>query len=594
MASNVVRVSILADAKSLEQQLRGAGKEAQAFGDRMGLMGKAVVAAVAIKALSAVKDFVSGSVDAYKDLTESTNAVEKTFGDAAEAILDIGRNSAESFGLSKAEFNSFAVSMAGFAKNIAGEGGSIVEVTEKLIQRAADFASVHNIEVADALGIFQSTLAGQTEPIRRYGKDISDAAIKLFALETGIIDTKREMTEGEKQTARYGLLLRETEDWAGDFADTAGELANQQRIANAELEDAKAKLGEKLAPVVLEVTQLFRDFINVLGELLDLLPGVDVGIMDIVEAIVPFGQQIGWAKDRLGDWSDSIDENNEREAKAETLTKQWTRAHEAMRGELVEGRPPLQRHTEAVEDATDATEELAEETQTAADAIRDVQSAAREAVDPVFAYMQGTQELADAQAAYNAAVDEFGVNSPEAIQAAEDIARANGKIQEAVTDIGEVGVPAAMAALKSLGVPQAVIDKFAADKKRIEEIFRNMVLRIGVSAPTLYPTSPSSGGVGWKSESRNYYAHGGIAKARPGGVDVAAEAGSDEAMIPMNSEGIGILAAAMKEAIGGGGQAINLIVPASRSTAIDGWDIIEMLQKIEQSSGPLPIRVRQG
>jgi hypothetical protein len=120
-----------------------------------------------------------------------------------------------------------------------------------------------------------------------------------------------------------------------------------------------------------------------------------------------------------------------------------------------------------------------------------------------------------------------------------------------------------------------------------------MVLRIGVSAPTLYPTSPSSGGVGWKSESRNYYAHGGIAKARPGG-RVLAEAGSDEAMIPMNSEGIGILAAAMKEALGGGGQAINLIVPASRATPIDGWDIIEMLQKIEQSSGPLPIRVRQG
>ena len=652
MASNVIRVSVLADATGFGKAFQAAGQATKTFEDRLQQFGKMVVAFIAIKALGAVKDFASGAIKAYSDLSESTNAVEKTFGDAADAILEIGKNSATSFGLSKAEFNSFAVSLHGFAENIAGEGGSIVAVTEKLIKRAADFASIHNIEVRDALDIFQSTLAGQSKPIRAYGKDISDAAVQLFALETGIIDTKREMTEGEKQMARYGLLLRVTEDWAGDFADTADELANKERIVNSQLTDSKALLGEVLAPlknVSLEMEQGFIKQITAASIAL----GTFIGeLTDGEAALLAFENQTGESVEKIGDVIEGVDENwkswtheidvwadtlfggnrrledisegiqefikqnelagsaildmkeellellysgtitqDEFKALSDLLDLEFSRSLARARGEMQTTIPTGKAYQGVMEDVAEATEEAAEETQTAADAIRDVQNAAREAIDPVFAYMEGTRELAEAQAAYNAAVDEFGEDSPEAIQAAEDIARANGKILDAVVDIGEKGVPAAMAALKSLGVPEAVITKFATDRKRIEEIFRNMVLRIGVSAPTLYPTSPSSGGVGWKSESRNYYAHGGIAKARPGG-KVIAEAGSDEAMIPMNSEGIGILAAAMKEAIGGGGQSIQLNVNASRSQPLDGWAIIEALQKIEQSSGPLPIRVR--
>jgi FtsZ-interacting cell division protein ZipA len=43
---------------------------------------------------------------------------------------------------------------------------------------------------------------------------------------------------------------------------------------------------------------------------------------------------------------------------------------------------------------------------------------------------------------------------------------------------------------------------------------------------------------------------------------------------------------------GQNGTVIQLNINASRSQPLDGWAIIEALQKIEQTSGPLPIKVR--
>ena len=184
------------------------------------------------------------------DLEESINAVTVTFGDAADEVLKIGENSAKSFGLSQSEFNSLAVSFSAFAKQVAGPGGDVAGTIEDMATRTADFASVMNLDLATATQVFQSSLAGQTEPIRRYGKDLSAAAVTQFALAEGLIETKAGLTEAIKVQARYGLLMRETADTAGDFTNTSDSLANSQRILSAQATDLAASVGEGLAPAL--------------------------------------------------------------------------------------------------------------------------------------------------------------------------------------------------------------------------------------------------------------------------------------------------------------------------------------------------------
>lgn len=230
--------------------------QGKAVGGRMstGIIGglKGVAGPLAgIFAVGAGANFLRGSITQASDLSESINAVRVSYGKAADGVLALGKTSARTFGLSNVELNDFAVRFSGFAKQInkSDAAGAFQGIT----QRATDFASVMNLEVADAAALFQSSLAGESEPIRRYGIDMSAAAVEAKAMAIGLGTATKagvSLTEAEKVQARYALLMDKTSNAAGDFANTSGGLANQQRILGAQFDDLKGKVGAGLLPAV--------------------------------------------------------------------------------------------------------------------------------------------------------------------------------------------------------------------------------------------------------------------------------------------------------------------------------------------------------
>lgn len=195
-----------------------------------------------------VADFFGNAVDAASDLNESANAIRVSFGTAADEIDRLGDTAADRLGLSKTDFNAAAVRFSSFAEDLAGNGRSVSDVINELTTRGADFASVYNIDVADALAIFQSGLSGEAEPLKRFGINLLDSSVNAYAYANGIAQVGTELTQGQKLQARYGLLLQETAKVQGDFANTSDQLANQQRINAANLQDALAKVGTALLP----------------------------------------------------------------------------------------------------------------------------------------------------------------------------------------------------------------------------------------------------------------------------------------------------------------------------------------------------------
>jgi hypothetical protein len=233
------------------KQLEGTGKKA-GF-----VLKKAMLPATA--ALGALSVAAKKTVNAASDLGESVNAVNVTFGEAADDVLKLGQNAAKTVGLSKRAFNGLAIQFSSFAYKIAGDGGDVTEVLQKITTRAADFASVMNIDVADAAAKFQSGLAGEAEPLKQFGIDISDASIKAYALANNIGDGTGQLTEQEKVLARYGSIMEQTEKTSGDFLNTSDSLANSQRTLEASLEDTQAAIGTALLPVVEAVLPYLQD-----------------------------------------------------------------------------------------------------------------------------------------------------------------------------------------------------------------------------------------------------------------------------------------------------------------------------------------------
>lgn len=260
--SLVLNVEILGEYKNLTKATQGAEKSFTNFRDKVVDVGKkigAVVAGIGVGLGAAVASQVKPAIDAASNLQESINAVNVAFGDAAKGVFELGEDSAKSLGLAKSELYGIATQFSSFAKTVAGEGGDASVIIGEIAKRGADFASVFNLEVDEALTKFQSGLAGSSEPLRAYGIDVSAATVTAYALANGIGDGSGKLTEQEKILARYGTIMEQTSMVQGDFQNTSDGVANQQRILAATLEDTRAKIGEKLLPILGQLQTFILD-----------------------------------------------------------------------------------------------------------------------------------------------------------------------------------------------------------------------------------------------------------------------------------------------------------------------------------------------
>ena len=305
--SLVLNVEILGEYKNLAKATKGAQGSFDKLGANFAKVGKniaKVTAGIGIGLGVAIASQIKPAIDAASDLSEGINAVNVSFGDAAEGVLKLGENAARGLGLSKTELFGISVQFSAFAKTIAGEGGDVVKVVDDISNRGADFASVFNLDVSDALAKFQSGLAGSSEPLRAYGIDISAVTVEAYALANGIGDGSGKLTEQEKILARYGAIMEQTEGVTGDFANTSDGLANQQRILAATIEDTRAEIGEKFMPImqgmqVFILEQVIPAFTDFWEELIDPNGEAQSQLSATGDAMSKFAQTFGIASNDI-------------------------------------------------------------------------------------------------------------------------------------------------------------------------------------------------------------------------------------------------------------------------------------------------------
>jgi hypothetical protein len=222
--------------------------------------------AIAGAAFAGVAIGLGKSIKVASDLSESVNAVNVAFGKSAKGILDFGKTTSTTLGISSVDFNNAAVRFSAFAERIVGSGKDTSGFIKEISTRAADFASVFNIDVAEAMAVFQSGLAGEAEPLKRFGINLLETEVKAFAVRTEMIKQGETLTEQQKVLARYGLIMESTSKTAGDFANTSGGLANGMRILQAQIVDTQGEIGMALLPALQEVLPIVRGLVTQFGE----------------------------------------------------------------------------------------------------------------------------------------------------------------------------------------------------------------------------------------------------------------------------------------------------------------------------------------
>lgn len=260
----VLAVRVIADGKQARAELDQTAGSVDKFSTRTSRSAAkfrpaaaATFAAVALLANSARKS--------ASDLQQSTGAVQSVFGRYARDIQKQARGAATSVGLSTSSYQQMAAVLGSQLKNLGTPMTQVTGLTQDLVSRGADLAATFGGTTADAVEAIGSLLRGERDPIERYGVSITQASIDAYEAAHGLGKLTGAAKKQADATATLALLTKQTADAHGQFAREARTAAGAQEIANAKIENAKAKFGTALLPAVAAVTGALGSFFGMLS-----------------------------------------------------------------------------------------------------------------------------------------------------------------------------------------------------------------------------------------------------------------------------------------------------------------------------------------
>ena len=264
------------------------------------LGGKALLAGVS---LSKVADTIKSWVTESNDYVENLNLFTVSMGEYAEAAKEYANTVSEAMGIDPSAWmrnqGVFMTLASGFG--IVGDRAALM--SQQLTQLGYDISSYYNLDVAEAMNKVKSGFAGELEPLRSLGYDLSQAKLQAIALEKGITKSVNSMTQAEKAQLRYYAIMTQVTQVHGDMARTLDSPANQLRIFTAQLTQAARALGNifipalnKLLPYAIAAAKVVRYLADAIAGLF----GYELPEMDY--------STVSGLGDSAGDAAESIDE----------------------------------------------------------------------------------------------------------------------------------------------------------------------------------------------------------------------------------------------------------------------------------------------
>ncbi len=203
---------------------------------------------MSVTAIKTIYSTISKFVKLSNDYVEDQNLFNVAMGSYATSASEYAQNVADVMGIDPGEWmrnqGTFMTLATGFG--VAAERANVM--SESLTGLGHDLASLFNIDTQDAMLKLQSGLAGELEPLRRIGFDLSQARLQIEATNLGIKKKVSQMTQAEKAEIRYHAILTQVTQAHGDMARTLDQPANQLRVLKSQIVQAGRAIGNIFIP----------------------------------------------------------------------------------------------------------------------------------------------------------------------------------------------------------------------------------------------------------------------------------------------------------------------------------------------------------
>ena len=237
---------------------------------------------------------VWSTVEKSMDYTENMNLFKVSLGEYATEAYETAEKVSDAMGIDTSEWiraeGVFMTMATGFG--IAGDRA--YTMSENLTQLGYDLSSFYNMDVDTAMQKLKSGLAGELEPLRAIGYDLSQAKLEATALELGISKSVSAMTQAEKAQLRYYAIMTQVTEVHGDMARTLDDPANQVRVFKAQLNMAAREIGNIFIPALTKILPYAIAVAKVIG--------------NVASSIAML---FGYKKEGVGDTTDKLSESTE-------------------------------------------------------------------------------------------------------------------------------------------------------------------------------------------------------------------------------------------------------------------------------------------
>lgn len=204
----------------------------------------------AIAPLKKVANVIKSCVEKSTKYTESVHLFDVAMGGSASTAKDYADQVGAALGIDPGEWMENQGIFNTLATGFGVTGDRAATMSTQLTQLGYDLASFYNMDVEDAMTKLQSGLAGELEPLRRLGYDLSQAKLEATAFALGIDKSVSSMTQAEKAQLRYYAIMEQVTTTHGDMADTIDSPANQLRVLKSQFEQTARAIGNVFIPML--------------------------------------------------------------------------------------------------------------------------------------------------------------------------------------------------------------------------------------------------------------------------------------------------------------------------------------------------------
>ena len=251
------------------------------------LYAKIKMAATSVKSIGTkIASMIQETMGYY----ETVNLFSTAMGKYAEGAYADAEKAADMMGIDPAEWMKYQGTIMTLATGFGVAGDRANIMSKQLTQLAYDISSFVDIPIAEAMQKLQSGFAGELEPLRAIGYDLSQAKLEAIALSLGIDKSVSSMTQAEKAQLRYYAIMTQVTSAQGDMAKTLESPANQMRIFTSQVTQAARAIGSifipilnKILPYAIAVAKVIRILANEIASLFGFeLPEVTYSGLDSV------------------------------------------------------------------------------------------------------------------------------------------------------------------------------------------------------------------------------------------------------------------------------------------------------------------------